>query len=187
MMLVFMLEELSMKVFLEGLLPRILPEGVSFTLIPHQGKSDLEKSLPRKLRGWKAPDSYFVVVRDQDSGDCYKIKSRLRQICVEAGRPEVLIRIACRELEAWFIGDLAAVGRAFCAGGLADQQKKRKYRTPDTLGSPSRELETLVKGYGKVKGARKLGPLIDMENKRSTSFAAFISGVQGLAAHVVSS
>lgn len=50
MTLVFLLEELSMKVFLEGLLPRVLPEHIGVQLIPHEGKSDLEKSIPRKLR-----------------------------------------------------------------------------------------------------------------------------------------
>ena len=46
MNLVFFLEERSMKELLDGILPRILPEGVAFQTIPHQGKSDLAKSLP---------------------------------------------------------------------------------------------------------------------------------------------
>lgn len=44
MKLVFLLEERSMAVFLEGLLPRILPEDVVFTLVPHEGKTDCERS-----------------------------------------------------------------------------------------------------------------------------------------------
>jgi len=61
--LVFLLEERSMKEFLRGLLPRILPAGCEFQLIPHEGKSDLEKSIPRKLRAWLEPEVRFVVVR----------------------------------------------------------------------------------------------------------------------------
>ena len=49
MKLIFMLEEASMKVLLDGILPRLLPEGVGFQTIPHAGKRDLELSLPRKL------------------------------------------------------------------------------------------------------------------------------------------
>lgn len=49
MTIVFLLEEPSMKVALEGLLPRILP-GENFRLIAHEGKQDLAKSIPRKLR-----------------------------------------------------------------------------------------------------------------------------------------
>ncbi len=180
MMLVFMLEELSMKVFLEGLLPRILPEGVEFKLIPHEGKSDLEKSLKIKLRAFRTPNTHFVVVRDQDNGDCMKLKQGLQTICAEAGRPDTLIRIACRELEAWFIADLDAVERAFDQRGLKDLQNKQKFRSPDRLGSPNRELAALVPGYGKVSGGRKLGSVIDINNTRSPSFKHFISGVRGL-------
>jgi hypothetical protein len=181
MMLVFMLEEPSMKAFLEGLLPRFLPAHVTFKLIPHEGKSDLEKSLRNKLRAWRTPDTRFVVVRDQDSGDCHKIKARLRTLCQESGRPDALVRIACRELEAWFIADLAAVGRTFELPGLSAQQEKAKFRHPDLLGSPSLELEGLVPGYGKIGGGRRLGPAVDLDNTRSPSFKNFVTGVRRLA------
>ena len=35
-----------MAVLLDGLLPRLYP-GLPFQCIPHEGKSDLEKSIPR--------------------------------------------------------------------------------------------------------------------------------------------
>ena len=50
--LVFLVEEYSMKVLLEGLLPRLFP-NLSFLCIPHEGKQDLEKSVPKKLRAWR--------------------------------------------------------------------------------------------------------------------------------------
>ena len=52
MKLIFFLEESSMKELLDGILPRILPNGITFKTIPHEGKSDLEHSLPIKLRAW---------------------------------------------------------------------------------------------------------------------------------------
>jgi hypothetical protein len=55
--LVFLLEERSMQAFLAGFLPRILPDGVGFQLVPHEGKTDLERSIPRKLRGWRTPET----------------------------------------------------------------------------------------------------------------------------------
>ena len=181
MTLVFLLEELSMKAFLEGLLPRVLPEGVGYTLVPHEGKSDLEQSIPRKLRAWRTPDTRFVVVRDQDSGSCVEIKQRLLALCAEAGRPDAMVRIACRELEAWFLGDLAAVEATFGATGPGAKQRRRKFSDPDHLGSPSRELHALVPGYGKVAGAREMGPAIDFESCRSHSFRVFLDGVRRLA------
>ena len=57
MRIVFMLEEASMKALLDCILPRILPPDVSYVLIPHQGKSDLVKSLPIKLKAWNEPDA----------------------------------------------------------------------------------------------------------------------------------
>lgn len=48
--IVFLLEEPSMKVLLNGLLPRIFPE-MQFVCIPHSGKSDLEKSIPPQTQG----------------------------------------------------------------------------------------------------------------------------------------
>lgn len=182
MMLVFMLEEPSMKAFLEGLLPRVIPAGVGFKLIPHEGKTDLERSIVRKLRAWKTPDTRFVVVRDQDSGDCVAIKERLAKLCKEAGKPEAHVVIVCRELEAWFIGDLAAVGGAYAQPALARWQDKEKFRDPDRLGSPSRELKELVPGYGKMDGGRRMGSCIALEGSRSRSFGYFVRKVKGMTA-----
>jgi hypothetical protein len=54
---IFLLEELSMKAFLEGYLPRLIPD-LDFLCIQHEGKQDLEKSIPRKFRAW--PGAAFV-------------------------------------------------------------------------------------------------------------------------------
>lgn len=74
---VFLLEEQSAKNLLEGLLPKLLPEGVQAYFMVFQGKQDLEGQLVRKLRGWQRPDSVFVVLRDQDAGRCEDVKKRL--------------------------------------------------------------------------------------------------------------
>ena len=77
--IVFLLEEYSMKVLLDGLLPRLVP-GLQFLCVPHEGKQDLEKSVPRKLRGLaRKPGVRFVVLRDKDGGDCRALKRRARR------------------------------------------------------------------------------------------------------------
>ena len=43
--IVFLLEEDSMRTLLEGVLPRLFP-GLLFQCVPHEGKQDLEKSIP---------------------------------------------------------------------------------------------------------------------------------------------
>lgn len=109
--LVFLLEERSMKELLEVLLPRIIPETITFKCIHHEGKQDLEKSIPRKLKAWKTAGKF--IIRDQDSGDCKEIKQQLKNLSNNSGRSDTLIRIVCHELESWFLGDLAAVEKAF--------------------------------------------------------------------------
>ncbi len=47
---VFLLEEHSMKVLLEGLLPRLVPK-MPFLCIAHEGKQDLRKSRSGACRG----------------------------------------------------------------------------------------------------------------------------------------
>ncbi|MFI3155404.1 MAG: DUF4276 family protein [Methylococcaceae bacterium] len=178
--LVFLLEEESMKALLDVLLPKILPADIEFLCIPHEGKQDLEKSIPIKLRAWQTPGTSFVIVRDKDRADCLEIKKRLVKLCEQAGRSDSLVRIACHELESWFLGDLAAVEKAFNIKKLAGQQQNRKYKEPDKLANASEELEKLVKGYRKVSGAKKVAAHMTIHQNYSHSFNCFINGVSGL-------
>ncbi|MGZ8153210.1 MAG: DUF4276 family protein [Methylovulum sp.] len=177
---VFLLEEESMKALLEILLPQILPKDVHFLCIPHEGKQDLEKSIPRKLRAWQTPNTRFVIVRDKDGADCLEIKKRLVNLCEQAGRNDSLVRIACHELESWFLGDLAAVEKAFGIKKLAARQQNKKYKEPDKLPYASEELEKLVKGYRKVSGAKKIAVHMTIHQNYSHSFNCFISGISSL-------
>lgn len=178
--LVFLLEEESMKALLDVLLPQILPEKINFLCIPHEGKQDLEKSIPRKLRAWQTPDTAFVIVRDKDSADCIETKNHLVNLCAQAGRSDSLVRIACHELESWFLGDLTAVGKAFNIKKLSELQRNKKYKEPDKLSNASEELEKLVKGYRKVSGATKIAAFMTINQNYSHSFNCFISGVSGM-------
>ena len=42
--LIFLLEEPSMKTVLETILPKLIPEHISYICIPHQGKQDQENN-----------------------------------------------------------------------------------------------------------------------------------------------
>lgn len=180
--LVFFLEEPSAQAMLEGLLPRLLPEIKTVRYIVFEGKQDLEKQIQRRLRGYRSPGAKFVVLRDQDSADCRIVKAGLKKKCEDAGRPETLIRIACHELESWYLGDLAAVETALQIRGLGGFQNGAKYRRPDNIANAAEELSKLTKGvYQKILGSRVIGPLLDLENTRSPSFRVFISGLRTLA------
>ncbi|WP_289021050.1 DUF4276 family protein [Desulfobacter postgatei] len=178
---VFFLEEPSAKEMLQGVLPRILPAGISIRFVIFQGKQDLEKNLNIKLRAWKLPNCSFVVMRDQDSGDCKKIKENLANICEQAGKKGVLIRIACHELESFYLGDLTAVEKGLDLKGLERKKKQRKFRNPDLLTNPSEEMFKLTNNiYDKVSGSRAIAPYLALESNTSKSFNTLISGIKKL-------
>ncbi len=177
---VFLLEEPSAQDLLEGLVPRLLPPEWSARFIPFQGKQYLEKRMSRFLQAWQNPGARFVVLRDQDSGDCREIKQGLVERCVQAGRTDTLVRIACRELEAWIVGDLEAFATEFQATSAAKAKGKIKFRDPDVLGNPVKELRTFVPTYQKREGARRMGPRLDPERNASASFRAFCNGLSRL-------
>lgn len=181
--IVFFLEEPSAKEMLIGVLPRILHKNIQVRYIVFRGKQDLEKNLKKKLNGWRMPDSVFVVMRDQDSGDCKAIKAKLANLCQEAGREGVLVRVACRELESFYLGDLAAVEQGLGLRNLKAQQQNRKFRNPDALGNPAEELYRLTSNaYDKVAGSRAIAPFLSLETNCSRSFNVLLSGIRNLAA-----
>lgn len=181
--LVFLLEEPSAQDALEGLLPHILPDGMDVKYLVFEGKQDLEKRLVRTLRAWQQADARFIVLRDQDSGDCVAIKQGLLARCREAGRsPQAKVRIACRELEAWFVGDWSAVAQAFAIPKLAALNQKALYRSPDSLGSPVAELRKHIPQYQKRDGARRIGRYLRQETNASPSFRAFVTAIRAWAA-----
>ncbi len=180
--LVFFLEEQSAEELLKGLLPKVLPEGVIFRCIVFEGKQDMEKQLTRRIRGYRAPNALFIVLRDQDTGDCLAVKKKLAVLCRQAKCDRVLIRIACRELESWYLADLKAVEKGLSCDKLAEQQLNKKYRAPDYLHSPKQELMRLTKNhYQEIGGSRAIGPHLEPDNTRSRSFAVFIAGIRNLA------
>ena len=180
--LVVFVEETSAKALLDAILPRILPEDVRHRVVPFEGKSDLEKQLIGKIRGWKAPNSKFLILRDQDSGDCRKVKEGILELCRRAGRRDAMVRIACHELEAWYLGDLEAVERGLEVKGVSAQATSAKFRDPDRLNNAAQELESLTRGvYQKVGGTRRIAPHLDLSGtNRSMSFRVFCEGVRKL-------
>ena len=172
-----------MKILLDGLLPRLLP-SLHFLCVPHEGKQDLEKSVPRKLRAWREPGVRFVVIRDNDGGDCRALKGRLETLCHESEREDVLVRIACQELEAWYLGEPDALADAFGDESLRDIGQKAPFRDADAVQQPSAALERLVPEFQKVSGARRMARFLSRERNRSTSFQVLLAGVDRLQAEM---
>lgn len=169
-----------MKALLEGLLPREFPT-LDFLCVTHDGKQDLEKSIPRKLRAWREPGVRFVVLRDNDGGDCLALKRRLSDLCREGSREDTLVRIPCQELEAWYLGEPEALAEAYGRPELGTLGERAVYRDPDAVGRPSVALGRLVPEFQKISGARLMGRVISGARNRSRSFRVFLDGLRRVA------
>lgn len=181
--LVFLLEEESARAMLEAIVPRLLPQEVAVRYMVFEGKQDLDGQLERRLRGYRNRDAAFVVLRDLDrEPDCRRLKQSLAEQCRRAGRPEAVVRIACCELEAFYLADLKAVEKALDRPRLANLQVKRRYREPDRIVRAYDELRRLTdNGYQRISGSRAIAPHLDLDNERSPSFAHLIASLRRLA------
>lgn len=161
----------------------MIPPDLTYICIPHQGKQDLANSIPKKIKAFEyAPKTKFIIVHDQDSHDCKILKSKLLEICQQAGKAEVLIRIICHELESWFLGDLAAVEKAygFAPQSLSKKQTQQKFRDPDQLNSAKQELKHLVKEYYTGTHSKAIAPHLSLTVNQSRSFQVFLDGIKKL-------
>lgn len=180
----FLLEEYSMKVFLEILLPRILPDEIKlnehYFLRAHEGKSDLKKSIPKKISAFNNSNTEVgvVILQDQDSNDCMMLKNELVSLCeLPNSNVRSLVRIVCRELEAWYLGDMDAMQKAYPKFIAHKYKNKAKFRYPDDSNA-SDEIKKILPTFQKVEGARRISPHINVEMNRSPSFHQFVNGLK---------
>ncbi len=196
-----LVEEESADEALTCLLRTVLrDEPVTFKVRRFQGKPDLLKKLPDRLRGYanaraRGEDVRIVVLVDRDDDDCVRLKKELDQIVAKAGLVSrarqsaegffcVLNRIAVRELETWYFGDWQAVRTAF---PKAPAQPGRAFRrNPDSVGGKHSDAfqKELRKGgvsiAAKPEWGRRIGPHLDPRRNSSASFRAFVEGVLAL-------
>lgn len=180
-------EEESAKILFEAILPKLLPEGVFFNVYKHQGKQDLERGLRTTLPSIsKIPGSRILITRDQDSGDCREVKTRLNEIAFEYCQCPYLIRIVCHELESWFLGDLNAIKCVFPRFNADAYRNKTELRNVDKVISPNEYLLKIIPEYNgrtylpKLETAEKISPYLDLDNNTSASFNISISAIINL-------
>ena len=187
-----LIEEPSMETFLQGLLPRVLPEGCTFNCHVFQGKRNLLRRLENRLRGYRnlPAECRLVVVVDRDDDDCHELKRRLERAAADTnlltrsqarGEPwQVVNRIAIEELEAWYFGDWEAVRQAY-PRVASNVPQKTGYRDPDAVrGGTWEAFERILKrrgyfqtGLRKIEAARTIAPHINPARNRSRSFTVF--------------
>ena len=185
-----LVEERSVAEVLNIILPKVLPDGwvlnVNCFVRSHEGKQDLQQSIPRKIRVASKKDitTGFIILQDQDSNDCRKLKSQLVKLCEDAqqGNRSVpfKVRIVCHELEAWYLGDMDAIEQVFPRFHAANYRGKKTFRHPDECNNPKQELKKIVGDYAQIATAREIAPHLDIEGNKSPSFRCFISGLRSM-------
>lgn len=199
----FLVEEQSAEEALKHLLPRLIGERAQWKLINLGSKYKLLKALPQRMAAYRrridqGEDLRVVVLVDRDHDDCATLKRQLEDAArgakmatksapLASGRFLVVNRIVIEELESWFIGDPAALRRAFTSLPAIDANKGI-FRNPDN-GSSWEALHRFLKKHGiykssypKIDAARRIAPKLDVTANRSRSFQVFVRGVEALLA-----
>jgi|JFJP01.1.fsa_nt_gi hypothetical protein len=180
-------EEPSAKKVFEVILPKLLPENIYFRVFDHQGKQDLENAIQSTVPSIsKIPGARILITRDQDNSDCKETKKHLQKMIEKSCSSTYLIRIACRELEAWFLGDLNAVKQAYPRFKPEQYSEKADFRDVDLLHRPDEWLLKIIPEYSgmetlsKVANSENIAPFMDLEHNSSVSFNNTISGIRKL-------
>jgi Domain of unknown function (DUF4276) len=174
--LIFFVEERSMMIVLDSLKSRFAPQR-HVIISPHEGKNDLEKSFPRKIRAWNFPaDALFVVMRDNDGSDCAILKERLISSVPLERRDRTRVRVVMQQLESWYLGDpMALVEAEYLTAAKAEIIKNTaKYRDPERIENADEVFQKLAGAPGKLAAARRLGPFLDPDRNRSTSLRVVV-------------
>jgi hypothetical protein len=166
-----------MKEVLNILLPKLIPEPYTFQCVTHNGKKALQKSIPIKTKGWGEPNVRFIIVHDQDSADCRKLKNDIQHLVHDTRRNDTLIRIVCTELESWFLGDLEAIEKGYHVK-LTSYKSKAAFHNPDALSNAKQELKRLVPTYQPISGSKTIAQSMDITKNKSHSFNVFLSGIK---------
>ena len=132
----FLVEDVSGKMVLDAVLPKILVPCRSehtFRVISYKGIGQIPKRmtgrvdarkrilldrLPKLLAGYgkshQLLEAAVVLVVDLDRRACLDFKQQLLQVLAKCTpRPKALFRIAVEEIEAWLLGDRSAIEAAY--------------------------------------------------------------------------
>ncbi len=119
----------------------------------------------------------MIIIHDQNSAKCVLIKDQLVKLIKNNCNLPHLVRIACRELECWYLGDLKAVENVYPKSKASKFANKSKFRDPDLLNGTD-EMTRLCNDFTKGFASREIPKYIDIENNSSSSFNNLISGIQ---------
>lgn len=181
---VVLLEEDSARIVVEALAVKLGIDDARLVAIPHQGLADLKKSIRNKLSNWRSHSlPRFVILRDNDQAACKVSKGEILDLIPPHTVDRAKVRVVMQELEAWYFGDLQAIEAAGLIKNGAQYARKAKFRNPDAIQNPKKELRKLIVPYpGQTDMARRFVKHMDVGRNSSTSFRHFCAALQWAAA-----
>ena len=202
-----LVEDQSGEKALEIIVPKIIGSCHTFEIHPYKGAGPIPKGLgktdankrilldrlPKLLRGIgktfsKYPEDYraaVVVVCDLDNKNCKDFLAELNGVLNSCNpRPETRFCIAIEEGEAWFLGDIPAIKRAY---PKARNKILKKYVNDSVCGTwelladaifPGGREKLSARGWSTVgaqksEWAEKISPHMDVQTNKSPSFNYF--------------
>lgn len=179
-----LVEEASMKAFLEGIFNKITPSknwklNENVFIRAFEGKSHLQKEIPKKARAFKNFNIRvkMVVILDRDSSDCKVLKSKIQNLIKPTDFQDFKIRIVGKELENWYFGDIEALEKV--VPGLAGKnlKAKAKFRNPENPNGKE-EIKRIIPDYGAIGFATEIAQFIDIRKNKATSFNQTINALK---------
>jgi hypothetical protein len=170
-----------------------IPRGLTTKADPV--KRILLDQLPKFLRGYgRTPGiDAVVVVLDVDKRDCDVFLKELKALadaCIPA--PNTLFRLVIEEMEAWYLGDRAALLQAYphakrkVLGGYVqdsacDTWELLAYAVYSGGSDAIKKAGWPLPGQIKHEWAEKIGPLMTPDQNASPSFGKLRDGLRRLA------
>lgn len=162
--LLILCEEGSAKKFLDIFIPRLVSEyfpnyrkgtDYNFNIIETKGKGNIKKRLAQ-LDATITNYTHLIILVDQDDDDCCNLKSIIQNSV--SWKTPTKIRIACHELESFYLGDKVALKHAL---GKDVPLQRRK---PDNIPNAAKYISQ-YKNYAKTELAPKMGKLISLQTE----------------------
>lgn len=207
-----LVEDQSGKIMLNILMPKIIGQQDTFRVIAYKGlgkippdfcagtdasKRILLNQLPKLINGYGRSLSpsigTVVVVCDLDSRNQEGFLAELKAVYDQCSyKPRTLFCLAIEEGEAWLLGDISAIKRAF---PNAKDSVLRSYQNDSICGTWELLADAIYRGgaeklkkegfqgIGREKclWALKISPEMNIQQNQSPSFRSFVNDLQKLA------
>jgi len=205
----FLIEDQSGTHAMRIIAPKLLGDDNTYDLLPYKGigripkglrpNSDADKrilldQLPRLLRGFgKNPHSgVIIIICDLDDRDKTQFEQELENVLNScAPKPNAFFCLAVEEFEAWYLGDLNAVVKAY---PNAKNSVLNKYKNDEICGTWELLADAVCKGGSKAlsaKGwqavgeqksiwAKEISPHMAINENKSPSFQNMVEVLEGV-------